>query len=87
MRKNVPNANKKSSAEKQVCQESSSCVFLIFLNKFSVGFEGKQYHRSCFVCQKCNNEIGTSHFFKTKDGKYICQHCSIEQQPSHSSKS
>jgi hypothetical protein len=55
--------------------------FLIKINSlFLVGFEGKQYHRACFICQNCKNEIGTSHFFKTKDGKYICQDCSLQQQ-------
>lgn len=45
-----------------------------------VGFEGKQYHRSCFVCQNCHNEIGTAHFFKNKDGKYLCQNCSTQNK-------
>ncbi|CAF1128922.1 unnamed protein product [Rotaria sp. Silwood1] len=60
-------------------QECAECKNKI-VNGEAIGFEGKQYHRSCFTCQNCHNEIGTAHFFKTKDGKYICQQCSLQQQ-------
>ena len=46
----------------------------------SVAFENKQYHRSCFTCDKCREQIGTSIFFKNKDGKYLCEHCSNEKK-------
>ncbi len=79
MLKNVSNVKIKSLVVKQVC-----VIELTFIDStkslLSVGFEGKQYHRSCFICQNCKNEIGTSHFFKTKDGKYICQNCSPQQK-------
>ncbi|CAF0857752.1 unnamed protein product [Didymodactylos carnosus] len=41
----------------------------------SYGFEGKSFHGRCFMCAQCKTEIGTNHFSKSKDGKYLCARC------------
>ena len=38
------------------------------------------YHRTCFRCARCNNQLTPGNFYETEKGQYCCETCPDEEQ-------
>lgn len=37
------------------------------------------YHRTCFRCARCNNQLTFGNYYETEDGQYCCETCPDEE--------
>ncbi|XP_034171834.2 MICAL-like protein isoform X2 [Osmia lignaria lignaria] len=40
------------------------------------------YHRTCFRCARCNNQLTLGNYYETEKGQYCCETCPDEEPPS-----
>ncbi|XP_073984997.1 MICAL-like protein isoform X3 [Rhodnius prolixus] len=40
--------------------------------------DGKLYHRTCFRCARCGNQLSLADYYETHDGQYCCETCPDE---------
>lgn len=38
------------------------------------------YHRTCFRCARCNNQLMLGNYYETEDGQYCCETCPDEEK-------
>ncbi|XP_076750621.1 MICAL-like protein isoform X2 [Xylocopa sonorina] len=39
------------------------------------------YHRTCFRCARCNNQLTLGNYYETEEGQYCCETCPDEEVP------
>ncbi|XP_031365950.1 uncharacterized protein DDB_G0284459-like isoform X3 [Apis dorsata] len=39
------------------------------------------YHRTCFRCARCNNQLTIGNYYETEEGQYCCETCPDEEIP------
>ncbi|XP_033356462.1 EH domain-binding protein 1 isoform X1 [Bombus vosnesenskii] len=62
------------SMRKDVCVV---CGFPIFLAEKLV-LAHVAYHRTCFRCARCNNQLTIGNYYETEEGQYCCETCPDE---------
>ena len=65
------------SMRKDVCVV---CGFPIFLAEKLV-LAHVAYHRTCFRCARCNNQLTIGNYYETEEGQYCCETCPDEDIP------
>ncbi|KOX75385.1 MICAL-like protein 2 [Melipona quadrifasciata] len=45
------------------------------------------YHRTCFRCARCTNQLTIGNYYETEDGQYCCETCPDEDIPIESTQS
>lgn len=56
----------------------AKCYKTIAPNQSNLVFEGKNFHKECFTCQKCARQISSAEsFYRSEDDEnaVICEHC------------
>lgn len=56
------------------------CGFPIFLAEKLV-LAHVTYHRTCFRCARCNNQLTIGNYYETEEGQYCCETCPDEDIP------
>ncbi|KAF7989252.1 hypothetical protein HCN44_007849 [Aphidius gifuensis] len=59
---------------KETC---SVCSLPVFLAEKLV-ISRKTYHRTCFLCARCMNQLTPGNYYETEDGQYCCETCPDE---------
>lgn len=59
---------------KEAC---SVCSLPVFLAEKLV-ISRKTYHRTCFRCARCTNQLTPGNYYETEDGQYCCETCPDE---------
>lgn len=39
------------------------------------------YHRTCFRCARCGNQLTPGNYYETEEGQYCCETCPDEEKP------
>lgn len=39
------------------------------------------YHRTCFRCARCGNQLTPGNYYETEEGQYCCETCPDEEVP------
>lgn len=60
---------------REPCAKCSNAVFLA--ERLNVGT--KLYHRTCFRCARCNNQLSLANCYETETGQYCCETCPDEE--------
>lgn len=40
------------------------------------------YHRTCFRCARCGNQLTPGNYYETEEGQYCCETCPDEEESS-----
>ncbi|XP_034935559.1 MICAL-like protein 1 isoform X2 [Chelonus insularis] len=59
------------------------CEMPVFLAEKLV-ISRKTYHRTCFRCARCQNQLTPCSYYETEEGQYCCETCPDEDPPSRS---
>jgi len=38
------------------------------------------YHRTCFRCARCTNQLTPGNYYETEEGQYCCETCPDEEE-------
>lgn len=38
------------------------------------------YHRTCFRCARCNNQLTPGNYYETEEGQFCCETCPDEEE-------
>ncbi|XP_011308713.1 MICAL-like protein 1 isoform X2 [Fopius arisanus] len=55
------------------------CALPVFLAEKLV-ITRRTYHRTCFKCARCTNQLTPGNFYETEDGDYCCETCPDEDK-------
>ncbi|XP_012277904.1 MICAL-like protein 1 isoform X2 [Orussus abietinus] len=73
-----PKTDQRVAMRRDAC---SICGLPVFLAEKLV-ISRTVYHRTCFRCARCNNQLTLGNYYETEDGQYCCETCPDEEKAS-----
>jgi len=65
--------------QSEPCKQCGKSVFI--LERLNVG--GKIFHRTCFKCARCEEQLTLASFYETETGQFCCEVCPDEECKEH----